>query len=75
MAGNLAILLTTGEAASYLGVSVERVLYWARDGLLRVTAQTETGDLLFRRHELDAKGEELAALAPVRRPRKHQLVE
>ena len=73
MAEKLATLLTTEEAAEYLGVTVERILYWARDGLLRVAAQTEAGDLLFRRHVLDTTGENLAVLAPVRRPRKRRL--
>jgi hypothetical protein len=75
MIENIATLLTTVETAEYLGVTVERILYWASDGLLRVAAQTEAGDLLFRQHVLDTVGEDLTALAPVRRPRHRRTME
>src|SRR5205809_307233 len=67
------LLMTTREAAEYLGVSVERVLTWTRDGRLPAAARAENGDILFRLHILDDIGEMLVAFAPVKYDRRRRL--
>src|ERR1041384_2836819 len=66
------LLLTSGEAADRLGVSVERLFVWVADGRLRVAEQDEAGRALFREHVIDTIGERLAALTPAdkRHPKK-----
>jgi hypothetical protein len=66
------LLMTTHEAAEYLGVSVERVLTWTRDGRLPAAARAENGDILFRLHVLDDIGEMLVAFAPVKYDRRRR---
>jgi hypothetical protein len=75
MSRRFSLLLTASQTAEVLGVSLHRILSWASDGKLRVIAQTENGQLLFREHEIAGDGEMLAALVPPgeRRPRKYRL--
>lgn len=58
-------LLTEAEAADWLGVPVEAVALWARDGRLLAAARTEGGQLLFYRWRVERDGAALAAFAPI----------
>jgi hypothetical protein len=58
-------LLTEAEAADWLGVSIETVALWARDGKLLAAARTEGGQLLFYRWRVERDGAALAAFAPI----------
>jgi hypothetical protein len=58
-------LLTEAEVADWLGVPVEAVALWARDGRLLAAARTEGGQLLFYRWRVERDGAALAAFAPV----------
>jgi hypothetical protein len=57
-------LLTEAEAAEWLGVPIEAVAMWARDGKLLAAARTERGQLLFYRWRIEHDGTALAAFAP-----------
>ena len=59
-------LLTEAEAAEWLGVPIETVAMWARDGKLLAAARTEGGQLLFYRWRVEHDGTALAAFAPIR---------
>jgi hypothetical protein len=59
-------LLTEAEAAEWLGVPIEAVAMWARDGKLLAAARTEGGQLLFYRWRVEQDGTALAAFAPTR---------
>jgi predicted ATPase len=59
-------LLTEAEAAEWLGVPIEAVAMWARDGKLLAAARTEGGQLLFYRWRVEHDGTALAAFAPIR---------
>jgi hypothetical protein len=59
-------LLTEAEAADWLGVPIEAVAMWARDGKLLAAARTEGGQLLFYRWRIERDGASLAAFAPMR---------
>ena len=59
-------LLTEAEAADWLGVPIEAVALWARDGKLLAAARTEGGQLLFYRWRVERDGTALAAFAPIR---------
>ena len=58
-------LLTEAEAADWLGVPIEAVALWARDGKLLAAARTEGGQLLFYRWRIERDGTALAAFAPI----------
>jgi hypothetical protein len=58
------MLLTPRQVAARLGVSVERVLLWTREGLLPIAGQDEEGRPLFREHLVATRGAELAGRAP-----------
>ena len=58
-------LLTETEAADWLGVPIEAVAMWARDGKLLAAARTEGGQLLFYRWRVERDGAALAAFAPI----------
>lgn len=57
------LLLTAGQAAERLGVSINTVLAWAAAGKLRIAAQDEDGRALFREGAVDRLSEDLAATA------------
>jgi hypothetical protein len=59
-------LLTEAEAAEFLGVPVEVIALWAREGKLPAAARTEGGQLLFYRWRVERDGAALAAFAPIR---------
>jgi hypothetical protein len=59
-------LLTEAEAAEFLGLPVEVIALWAREGKLPVAARTEGGQLLFYRWRVERDGTALAAFAPMR---------
>jgi hypothetical protein len=59
-------LMTEAEAADFLGVPVEAVALWAREGRLLVAARSEGGQLLFYRWRVEQDGAALAAFAPIR---------
>jgi excisionase family DNA binding protein len=59
-------LLTETEAADWLGVPIETVAMWARDGKLLAAARTEGGQLLFYRWRVERDGTALTAFAPMR---------
>jgi len=59
-------LLTETEAAKWLGVPIETVALWAREGKLLAAARTEGGQLLFYRWRVERDGAALAAFAPIR---------
>jgi hypothetical protein len=59
-------LLTEAEAADWLGVPIEAVAMWAREGKLLAAARTEGGQLLFYRWRVEQYGTALAAFAPTR---------
>ena len=58
-------LLTETEAADWLGVPIETVALWAREGRLLAAARTEGGQLLFYRWRVERDGAALAAFAPI----------
>ena len=58
-------LLTESEAADWLGVPIETVALWAREGKLLAAARTEGGQLLFYRWRVERDGAALAAFAPI----------
>jgi hypothetical protein len=58
-------LLTEAEAADWLGVPIETVALWARDGKLLAAARTEGGQLLFYRWRVERDGAALTAFAPI----------
>ena len=58
-------LLTEAEVANWLGVPVEVVALWAREGKLLAAARTEDGQLLFYRWRVERDGAALAAFAPI----------
>ena len=58
-------LLTEAEAADWLGVPIETVALWAREGKLLAAARTEGGQLLFYRWRVERDGAALAAFAPI----------
>jgi hypothetical protein len=58
-------LLTESEAADWLGVPVEAIALWAREGKLLAAARTEGGQLLFYRWRVERDGAALAAFAPI----------
>jgi hypothetical protein len=62
---NFPQLLTEAEAADWLGVPIEAVALWARDGKLLAAARTEGGQLLFYRWRVERDGTALAAFAPI----------
>lgn len=57
-------LLSTGDAASHLGVSAGTVRRWAKTGQLRHIVMP-SGRLRFRREDLDTA---LTHVEPIRRP-------
>jgi hypothetical protein len=61
-------LMTEDEAADFLGVPVEAVALWAREGRLLAAARSEGGQLLFYRWRVEQDGAALAAFAPIRWP-------
>ena len=58
-------LLTESEAEDWLGVPIETVALWAREGKLLAAARTEGGQLLFYRWRIERDGAALAAFAPI----------
>jgi hypothetical protein len=58
-------LLTEAETADWLGVPIETVALWAREGKLLAAARTEGGQLLFYRWRVERDGAALAAFAPI----------
>jgi hypothetical protein len=58
-------LLSEAEAAGWLGVPIETVALWAREGKLLAAARTEGGQLLFYRWRVERDGAALAAFAPI----------
>jgi len=60
--------MTEGEAADFLGVPVEAIALWAREGQLPVAARSEGGQLLFYRWLIERDGAALAAFAPIHSP-------
>jgi excisionase family DNA binding protein len=62
------LLVTESEAAELLGVPVETIALWAREGKLLAAARTEGGQLVFYRWRVDRDGAALAALTPIRLP-------
>jgi hypothetical protein len=61
--------LTESEAADWLGVPIEAVALWAREGKLLAAARTEGGQLLFYRWRVERDGAALAAFAPIQTSR------
>lgn len=59
-------LMTLREAADFLGVPIEAVALWAREGRLLAAARNETGELLFYRWRVERDGWKLAMEEPVR---------
>lgn len=57
------LLLTAGQAAVRLGVSINTVLAWTAAGKLRIAAQDEDGRALFREGAVERLAEDLAATA------------
>jgi hypothetical protein len=57
-------LLTEAEVADWLGVPIEVVALWAREGKLLAAARTEGGQLLFYRWRIERDGAALAAFTP-----------
>jgi len=57
------LLLTAGQAAERLGVSINAVLAWAAAGKLRIAGQDEDGRALFREGAVDQLTQGLAATA------------
>jgi len=45
--------LSTSEVARLVGVSGDTVRYWARNGLLPIAAQSQSGIRLYRRRDVD----------------------
>ncbi len=60
------LLVTETEAAEILGVPVEMVALWAREGKLIAAARTEGGQLAFYRWRIERDGVRLAELSPIR---------
>lgn len=54
MPENTAPLLTIGEAARYLGVSVDTLRRWDSDGRLRSIRLTAGGHRRYRRDEIES---------------------
>jgi hypothetical protein len=61
-------LMTEAEAADFLGVPVEAVALWAREGRLLAAARSEAGQLLFYRWRIVRDAAALAAFVPIRWP-------
>jgi hypothetical protein len=58
-------LVTEAEASDLLGVPIETIALWAREGRLLAAARTEGGQLLFYRWRVERDGAALAAFAPI----------
>ena len=58
-------LVTEAEAADLLGVPIEMIALWAREGKLLAAARSEGGQLVFYRWRVERDGAALAAFAPI----------
>jgi len=64
----LPAVMSTGEAAAYLGRSVKTLQRWDRDGILSPASRTRTGRRAYTKDQLDA------FLGPIARPEPRRVI-